>query len=310
MPLPAPAARTRCCCRSRLLDLRPGDEVITTPFTFFATAGAIHNAGGTPVFVDINPDTFNIAPAAVEAAITPRTRGIVAVHLFGQMAAGRAPRAAGQPAGRRVDRGRGPVDRRAAEGRWRVAGRGRDGHGRDPVLLPQQEPRRVRRRRHDGYPGRRPSRPAASPSAPRWEQAVLPRRGRVQQPPRHAARGSAPGQAPASRRLERRPRAPRCALQRGVRGPSGHLPTPDRSGQRAHLQPVHPPGASPRRAAGAPQGEGDRAIRSIIRSRCTSSRASLISPTPRGVFRLARPPSEQVLSLPVYPELRRRSNRR
>ena len=59
----------------KALDLQPGDEVITTPFTFFATAGAIHNAGGTPVFVDIDPATFNIDPAAVEAAITPRTRG-------------------------------------------------------------------------------------------------------------------------------------------------------------------------------------------------------------------------------------------
>src|SRR4029079_9388913 len=70
----------------KALDLQPGDEVITTPFTFFATAGAIHNAGGPPVFVDIDPATFNIDPAAVEAAVTPRTRGIVAVHLFGQMA--------------------------------------------------------------------------------------------------------------------------------------------------------------------------------------------------------------------------------
>lgn len=71
----------------KALDLRAGDEVITTPFTFFATAGAIHNAGGTPVFVDIDPITLNIAPDPIEAAISRRTRAIVVVHLFGQMAA-------------------------------------------------------------------------------------------------------------------------------------------------------------------------------------------------------------------------------
>jgi dTDP-4-amino-4,6-dideoxygalactose transaminase len=61
-------------------------EVITTPFTFVATAEAIVRAGATPVFVDIDPDTFNISPKAVKAAITKNTAGIVPVHLFGQPA--------------------------------------------------------------------------------------------------------------------------------------------------------------------------------------------------------------------------------
>ena len=69
----------------RALALKPGDEVISPAFTFFATAGAIANAGGKPVFVDIDAATFNVSPAAIEAAITPRTKAIVVVHLYGQM---------------------------------------------------------------------------------------------------------------------------------------------------------------------------------------------------------------------------------
>ncbi|HEX8209002.1 MAG TPA: DegT/DnrJ/EryC1/StrS family aminotransferase [Longimicrobium sp.] len=70
----------------RALGVERGEEVVTTPFTFFATAGAIHNAGGRPVFADIDPHTFNLDPAAAEAAVTGRTRAVMPVHLFGQMA--------------------------------------------------------------------------------------------------------------------------------------------------------------------------------------------------------------------------------
>lgn len=66
--------------------IKEGDEVITTPFTFIATAEAICYAGATPVFVDIDPSTFNIDPALIEAAITPRTKAVIPVHLFGQPA--------------------------------------------------------------------------------------------------------------------------------------------------------------------------------------------------------------------------------
>ena len=108
----------------RALDLASGDEIIAPAFTFFATAGAIHNAGGKPVFADIDPATFNVSPGAIEAAITPRTRAIIVVHLFGQM----APMEHLLPIARKhglsiIEDGAQSIGaRRRIDGTWRLAG--------------------------------------------------------------------------------------------------------------------------------------------------------------------------------------------
>lgn len=106
----------------RALDIGRGDEVLTTPFTFFATAGTIHNVGATPVFVDIEPRSFNISPDAVAAGITSRTKAVIPVDLFGQMAA--LEKIAAVAGGIPVieDAAQSIGARRQINGSWRMAG--------------------------------------------------------------------------------------------------------------------------------------------------------------------------------------------
>ena len=108
----------------RALALKPGDEVIAPAFTFFATAGAISNAGGTPVFVDIDAGTFNVSPAAIEAAVTPRTKAIVLVHLYGQMAEVEKIAAIAKRKGLALieDGAQSVGARRKVDGQWRMSG--------------------------------------------------------------------------------------------------------------------------------------------------------------------------------------------
>lgn len=106
----------------RALDIGRGDEVVTTPFTFFATAGTIHNVGAKPVFVDIDPKTYNIRPDLAAGAVTSRTKAVIPVDLFGQMAALEEIRALLPDLPIIEDAAQSIGARRKIDGTWRMAG--------------------------------------------------------------------------------------------------------------------------------------------------------------------------------------------
>ena len=108
----------------RALELAPGAEVLVPAFTFFATAGAVWNAGLRPVFVDVDPDTFNVTAETLEPALTDRTRALVVVHLFGQMAPmSEVMELAGRYGLRVIEDAAQAIDaRQHLAGEWRAAG--------------------------------------------------------------------------------------------------------------------------------------------------------------------------------------------
>src|SRR5215831_2357152 len=106
----------------RALDCGPGDEVITTPFTFFSTASTIHNVGAKPVFVDIDPKTYNILPEAAADARTSRTKAVMPVDLFGQMAPIEEVLSALPGVPLIEDAAQSIGARRSIDGEWRMAG--------------------------------------------------------------------------------------------------------------------------------------------------------------------------------------------
>jgi dTDP-4-amino-4,6-dideoxygalactose transaminase len=106
----------------RALDIGRDDEVITTPFTFFATAGTIHNLGAKPVFVDIDPKTYNIRPDLAAAAVTSRTKAVIPVDLFGQIAQIEEIRRLMPRIPLIEDAAQSIGARRSIDGEWRMAG--------------------------------------------------------------------------------------------------------------------------------------------------------------------------------------------
>ena len=193
------------------LGVGPGDEVITTPFTFFATAGVIAPSGRAAGLRGHRPARLQPGPRRLAAAITPRTKAIIPVHLYGQAADMDAIRAVagGVPLVEDCCQAIGTELQRRAGRRHR--------HVRVLLVLPDQEPRRVRRRRPDHDQRRGAGGEARGHAGPRHEAQVRAPLRRRQLPARRAAGGDPARQAAAPRRLDREATGGRRPLPRALR---------------------------------------------------------------------------------------------
>ena len=191
----------------------PGDEVILPSYTFFATASAVARLGAKPVFVDIDPASFNIDPAQISAAITSATRAIMPVHLFGQCADMDAVSAIA--ARHKLSVVEDAAQAIGAEFKARPAGS--MGDIGCFSFYPDQESRRARRWRHVDDRAARAGRSAAPAARTRNATALSPPGDRHQQPARQPASGRAQREAAASGSLDGRATASCAALSRAVR---------------------------------------------------------------------------------------------
>ena len=255
--------------------IEPGDEVIVPAYTFAATIEAVVQAGGEPVLVDVGERDYDLDPAAVEGALTTRTRWLLPVHLYGQMAdmVALGQLADGTASGSSRTPARRTEHAATAVGRY-------DGPRRSVQLLPLQEPRRLRGRRRDRDGGRAARGARARPPRARPAADVRARGGRLHRATRHDPGSRAPPQAAAAGGLEPATAGGRRLL-RPAPGGVGDLrlpPVPPEASRSGTSTSSAPRG----RRRWPPSSESGRSARvATIRSRSTALRRSGGSATGR-----------------------------